>query len=68
MPKVYRSMCPYCQTPFENFSQSRLDVIVANHEMVCDDNPDKGFNKEKDAHGPGLDEALKRAREGLGDW
>lgn len=68
MPKIYRSRCQHCQTPFDNFSQSRLDVIVANHEMICDDNPDKELNRENDSYGPGLDEALKRARKGLGDW
>lgn len=68
MPKIYRSRCRHCETPFDNYSQSRLDVITTNHEMICDDNPDKEFNREVDSHGPGLDEALKRARKELGDW
>lgn len=68
MPKIHRSRCSFCQKPFDNFSPSRLDVIVANHEMICDDNPNKGFNKEKDSYGPGLDEALDRARKEMGDW
>jgi hypothetical protein len=68
MPKVYHARCQHCQEPFNNFSKSRLDVIVANHEMVCDSNPDKEFNREADRHGPDLKTALDRARKELGDW
>lgn len=68
MPKIYRTRCSFCETPFENFSQSRVDVITANHEMICENNPDKELNRDKESHGPGLDEALRRARKGLGDW
>lgn len=68
MPKIHHARCQFCQEPFNNFSPSRLAVIVANHEMRCDQNPDKEFNREKDRHGPDLKTALDRARKGLGDW
>lgn len=68
MPRIYYARCFHCQDPFNNYSQSRLDVIVANHEMVCDKNPDKELNREVESHGPDLEEALKRARKGLGYW